>query len=68
MRRLSAQDDFDVPGILLERIGEGAGKGGRLDRAKLDQTVFGLRDDLLSYDQDVAADEGDAAGGSGLAQ
>ena len=54
MRRLSLKHDLDLARVLPVAGRVTLGERGRLDRAKIDQTAFGLADDLVRHDEDVA--------------
>ncbi len=62
------QDDFNQPGVFLERESERARESGGFDGGELDEAVFSLGDDFLRNDEHVAVGEGHSAVGSGLAQ
>src|SRR6185295_9663868 len=44
--------------IFFLRLGDLLGEGRRGDRMEIDQLPFGLGDDLLGHDEDIAAAEG----------
>ena len=54
------QDHFDEPWVFFLHPGDLLGEGGRGDRVEIDQLPFGLGDDLLGHDQDIAAAEGES--------
>ena len=61
MRRLSLKHDLDLARVLPVAGRVTLGERGRLDRAEIDQTAFGLADDLVRHDEDVAGDAGSPA-------
>src|SRR5919107_366289 len=49
-----AEDDLDLAGVLVVVVGEAFGESGRLDRSEVHEPPFGLANDLVRYDHDVA--------------